>query len=187
MMNNVRDPATTAAGKVAIADSLDKAISNFGKVIALVYVVLVVVIISQIILRKGFSSGLIVLEELQWHLYAIGVMFGLSFAQVKNINVRVDLFYARYSPTSKSVIELCGNILLVLPFIFIVIVHGIDFTLEAIRVNEHSDSPSGLPYRWAIKAVIPLSFFLLALGVISRVLRDIHQLKTIYKENNHGC
>ena len=171
----MRNPATTSAGKVTIADNLDKAISNFGKLIALVYVVLVIVIISQVILRKGFSNGLIALEELQWHLYATGVMFGLSFAQVKNINVRVDLFYARYSPTSKSVIELSGNILLVLPFLCIVIVHGIDFTLEAIRVNEHSDSPSGLPYRWIIKAVIPLSFMLLALGVISRVLRDIHQ------------
>jgi TRAP-type mannitol/chloroaromatic compound transport system permease small subunit len=88
--------------------------------------------------------------------------------------------------SSKSIIELCGNTLLVLPFLCIVIVHGIDFTLDAIRVNEHSDSPSGLPYRWIIKAVIPLSFTLLALGILSRILRDIHQLKIIYKEKSRG-
>ncbi len=171
---------------LAISDYLDNALKRIGHVIAAVYVVLVLVIITQVILRKGFSSGLIVLEELQWHLYALGVMFGLSFAQVTNTNVRVDLFYASYQPKTKHIIEILGNLLLVLPFISIVVLHGIDFTMDAWRVNEHSDSPSGLPYRWAIKAVIPASFALLGIAVISRIIRDFSQLSLLKKETNDG-
>jgi TRAP-type mannitol/chloroaromatic compound transport system permease small subunit len=31
------------------------------------------------------------MEELQWHLYAIGFMLGLSFTEVHERNVRIDV------------------------------------------------------------------------------------------------
>lgn len=62
---------------------------------------------------------------------------------------------------------------MVLPFIVIIFLQGIDFTAESYRVNEASEAASGLPYRWLIKGVIPVSFALLALAVISRFIRDL--------------
>jgi TRAP-type mannitol/chloroaromatic compound transport system permease small subunit len=35
----------------------------------------------------------------------------------------------------------------------------------------------GLPYRWAIKAVIPLSFILLGLAALTRLIRTFQGLK----------
>ncbi len=158
---------------VPVADMLDAFIRRIGNAISWVYVLLVLVIITQVILRKGFSSGLIVLEELQWHLYAVGVMFGLSYAQINNSHVRVDLIYSTLTNKSKRIIEIIGILTLVLPFITIVFLHSLDFVYESWRVNEGSESPSGLPWRWAIKSVIPASFALLGLGVISRLIRDV--------------
>lgn len=141
--------------------------------VAWVYVVLVLVIMLQVILRKGFASGLIALEELQWHLYSIGVMFGLSYAQTTNSHIRVDLFYSRLRAKTKRIIEVISIPTMVLPFIVIIFLQGIDFTAESYRVNEASEAASGLPYRWAMKSVIPISFALLGLAVISRFIRDI--------------
>jgi TRAP-type mannitol/chloroaromatic compound transport system permease small subunit len=66
-----------------------------------------------------------------------------------------------------------GIIFLLFPFIYIVFIHSLDFVADAWRVNEHSDAPLGLPWRWAIKSVIPISFFMLALATFSRLLRDV--------------
>ena len=163
----------TPSRPVPISDGIDRFIRSVGNVIAWSYVLLVLVIITQVTLRKGFSSGLIVLEELQWHLYAIGVMFGMSYAQVNDAHVRVDLFYGGFRAKTKQIIEVIGILTLVLPFIYVIFVHSLDFVYDAWRINESSESPSGLPWRWAIKAVIPASFALLGLAVISRLIRDL--------------
>lgn len=158
---------------VPLADHIDRLIQRIGLTIGWCYVLLILVIILQIVLRKGFSSGMIALEELQWHLYAIGVMFGLSYAQTTNSHVRVDLFYSHFRQRTKRLVEIIGILTLVLPFIGIIFFHSIDFFYDAYRINEGSPSPSGLPYRWIIKGVIPLTFALLALAVLSRLYRDV--------------
>ncbi|MDI3323667.1 TRAP transporter small permease subunit [Pontibacterium granulatum] len=157
---------------VPLADGIDRFIQRIGLTVAWVYVALVLVIILQVILRKGFASGLIALEELQWHLYAVGVMFGLSYAQTTNSHIRVDLFYSKFRAKTKHLIEIIGILVLVLPFIAIVFFHSLDFVADSWRINEHSDAPSGLPWRWLIKSTIPITFALLGLAVISRLIRD---------------
>lgn len=155
-----------------LADCIDSFIKRLCVGIGWLYVVLVLVIILQVVLRKGFSSGLIMLEELQWHLYALCVMFGLAYAQVNNAHIRVDLFYTKFRKRTKYIIEILGILCLVMPFIAIVFLHSLDFFAESYRINESSDAPSGLPYRWIIKGVIPVSFALLALAMLSRLYRD---------------
>nr|WP_086937981.1 TRAP transporter small permease subunit [Thaumasiovibrio occultus] len=179
---------------VSLPDKIDNFIKYCGGFFAAGYVILIGVIILQVVLRKGFSSGMIALEELQWHLYAVGVMFGVSYAQVTNTHVRVDLFYHKFSPTTKCWVEIFGILFLMLPFMLVVFIHSLDFVHEAWRVNERSDSPSGLPWRWMIKGVIPVSFGLLILATCSRLLRDVQHLRdsrrlsrsTLVKEAPHG-
>lgn len=157
---------------VPLADGIDRFIQRIGLTVAWVYVALVLVIILQVILRKGFASGLIALEELQWHLYAVGVMFGLSYAQTTNSHIRVDLFYSKFRAKTKHLIEIIGILVLVLPFIVIVFFHSLDFVADSWRINEHSSAPSGLGWRWLIKSTIPITFALLGLAMISRLIRD---------------
>lgn len=158
---------------VPLADAIDTFIKRIGISIAWAYVLLVLVIVLQVILRKGFASGLIALEELQWHLYSIGVMFGLSYAQTTNSHIRVDLFYSRLRARTKRWIEVISIPTMVLPFVVIIFMQSIDFVAESYRVNESSEAASGLPYRWIIKGVIPVSFGLLALALVSRFIRDL--------------
>ncbi len=161
---------------IAAADALDRLITKVSHGIAWVYVLLVLVIMTQVILRKGFASGQIWLEELQWHLYAIGVLFGLAYAQVNNAHVRVDLFYANFSRKAKYIVDIIAILFFVLPFIYILYMHSLDFVADAWRTGEGSESPSGLPYRWFIKAAIPASMIFFALSSLSRLLRDTAML-----------
>jgi TRAP-type mannitol/chloroaromatic compound transport system permease small subunit len=155
------------------SDILDALIRTIGHVVMWSNIVLIVVIILQVVLRYGFGRGLVVLEELQWHLYAIGIMFGASYAQILDNHIRVDIIHSRLSDKWKMRWDLFGIVFLLLPFIVIIFHQSLDFVSESFRLGERSDAPLGLPWRWAIKAVIPISFALLGVATISRAIRII--------------
>ncbi len=162
---------------VPVADKIDGVIKKIGHGISWVYVILIAVIITQVILRRGFSSGLIVLEELQWHLYAIGVMFGLAYAQATNAHVRVDVLSMHFSNRWKHIVEIVGICIFLLPFLYVIFYHSLDFVYEAFRSSERSNAPSGLPFRWIIKSVIPLSIGFLMLTALNRLYREVVLIK----------
>ncbi|MCW9033568.1 MAG: TRAP transporter small permease subunit [Alphaproteobacteria bacterium] len=157
---------------VPIADAIDNFIRSIGHVVCWVNGLLIFIIILQVVLRYGFNSGVVMIEELQWHFYAIGVMFGVAYAQVNDAHIRVDILHMRLSDRGKRIVEIFGILFFILPFVFVVVYHSIDFVYESYRLNEHSDAPIGLPWRWLIKSVIPISFSLFGLAAISRLIRD---------------
>ena len=158
-------------------DALDAIIRSIGHFVMWTNGVLIFVIILQVVLRYGFGHGLVILEELQWHLYALGIMFGASYAMMMDSHIRVDIIHARLSDKWKKRWDLFGIIVLLLPFIIIIFHQSLDFVYESWRVNERSDAPLGLPWRWAIKAVIPITFGLLGMATASRAVRIFISLR----------
>jgi TRAP-type mannitol/chloroaromatic compound transport system permease small subunit len=159
------------------ADGIDTIIRSIGHVIMWTNLVLIAVIILQVILRYGFGRGLVILEELQWHLYALGIMFGASYALTLDSHIRVDIVHARLSKKWRYRWDLFGIIFLLLPFAIVIFHQSLDFMQESWRVNERSDAPLGLPWRWAIKSVIPISFGLLITATVGRAVRIIAILR----------
>lgn len=159
------------------SDGIDAVIRGIGHVIMWTNLVLIAVIILQVILRYGFGRGLVILEELQWHLYALGIMFGASYALTLDSHIRVDIVHARLSEKWRYRWDLFGIIFLLLPFAIVIFHQSLDFMHESWRVNERSDAPLGLPWRWAIKSVIPISFGLLIAATVGRAVRIIAILR----------
>ncbi len=158
---------------ISIANLLERFILSSARVFCWAGPLLIFAILINVVLRYGFSSGLIVFEEIQWHLYAIGMLFGLSYAEITNSQVKVDIVAGKLKPNTVRIWEVLGSLFFILPFVFVVIFNSYDYVMSSYFVGESSNSPLGLPYRWAIKAVIPLSFSFLAIAVISRMLRNI--------------
>ena len=173
-MNDVAKPEQVPN---KFCDGLDAVTRNIGHVVMWANFILIFVIILQVVLRYGFGQGLVILEEIQWHLYAIGIMFGASYAMMLDSHIRVDIIHARLSDKWKLRWDLFGIIFLLMPFIIVIFHQSLDFVYESWRVNERSDAPMGLPWRWAIKSVIPISFGLLFIATVSRVIRIISQLR----------
>ena len=162
---------------IKFSDGLDTFIRRIGHVVMWTNGILIFAIILQVVLRYGFGRGLVVLEEIQWHLYALGIMIGASYAMMMNSHIRVDIIHARLSEKWKLRWDLFGIVFLLLPFLFMVFHQSLDFVYESWRVNEHSDAPMGLPWRWLIKSVIPISFGMLFVAAISRLVRIVVQLR----------
>jgi TRAP-type mannitol/chloroaromatic compound transport system permease small subunit len=153
--------------------ALDEIIRRIGQYLSWLNAILVIAIIVQVFLRYVMGMGLVVLEELQWHLYAVGIMFGLSYCLVQNSHIRLDLLHDNFSPRTKEWIELLGHLLLLFPIIIIILIHGWDFLLDSWIIRERSDSPIGLPARYIIKSFLLSGFGFLALAAISRMVRSV--------------
>jgi len=159
------------------SDIIDAIIRGIGHFFMWTNIVLIVVIILQVVLRYGFGRGLVLLEELQWHLYALGIMFGASYAIMMDSHIRVDIIHARLSQKWRNRWDLFGIVFLLLPFAIMVFHQSLDFVYESWRVNERSDAPLGLPWRWAIKGVIPVTFALLIAATVARAVRIFAALR----------
>tara|TARA_Y100000031_G_scaffold82455_1_gene90824 strand:- start:813 stop:1355 length:543 start_codon:yes stop_codon:yes gene_type:complete len=153
--------------------TLDRFISGVGEAAAWLNVLLVVVIMTQVILRYVFSKGLVRLEELQWHLYAVGIMIGLSYCAARDTHIRLDLLHQRFSQRGKEIVDLLGTVFLLMPMVIIVLMHSWPFVAQSFRLMEGSDSVVGLPYRWVVKSFLLIGFGLLGLAGISRLIRAV--------------
>ncbi|WP_306197040.1 TRAP transporter large permease subunit [Ruegeria discodermiae] len=159
-----------------LATGIDKTIKGIGNVVMWANLLLVAAIVSQVALRYLLNQNYPKLDEIQWHFYGLVTMIGISYALVTDSHVRVDVLHMQLSRRAQRLIEVVGILTLLTPFIYLMIDQGYDYFYESWRVNERSDSPTGLPARWALKAVIPVSFVLLAFAAIARLLHDAHAL-----------
>ena len=150
---------------------IDGLVSGIGPWLSYIWLVLLAAIVVNVLLRYAFNEGRIEFEELQWHLYSIGFLLGLSYAYQADSHIRVDVLHDRFGPRIQAWIELYGILLFLLPFVALVLIYAWPFVAASYALNEASPSPGGLPARWLIKAFLPIGFALLALSVLSRLIR----------------
>ncbi len=150
---------------------IDPFLDRAGRAASWLWLVLLLVIVGNVILRYAFGEGRVELEEVQWHLYSLGFLLGLAYAFQADAHIRVDVFSQRLKPRLRAWIELYGLLLALFPFLLLVLVFSVPFVVQSWALSEISQAPGGLPYRWAIKAVLPASFALLLLGGLSRLSR----------------
>lgn len=124
----------------------------------------------NVLLRYSLSFGSVWSQELEWHLLAAVILFGMSYALQRGDNVRVDVFYADFSPRAKFVVNLVSGVLtLAIALLFIKL--SASYVAQSWAIGETSADPGGIPWRWAVKGLIPLGFGLLALQTVGALMR----------------
>ncbi len=157
---------------LVIAERIESIIDLFGKVASWLTLSIVLLIVINVILRYSMSLGSVWAQELEWHLLAAMILFGVSFSLLRGDNVRVDLFYANYTPQKKYIVDLVSAILTIIIAVFFVKL-SINYVGQSFSIGEKSPDPGGIPMRWLVKSLIPIGFSLLALQGFAEMLRVI--------------
>jgi len=157
---------------LVIAERIESIIDLFGKVASWLTLSIVLLIVINVILRYSMSLGSVWAQELEWHLLAAMILFGISFSLLRGDNVRVDLFYANYTPQKKYIVDLVSAILTIIIAVFFVKL-SINYVGQSFSIGEKSPDPGGIPMRWLVKSLIPIGFSLLALQGFAEMLRVI--------------
>ena len=145
----------------------------FGRIGAWAIIALMVVIITDVTLRRWFVIGSTKLQELEWHLHGALFLLCLGWAYSKHAHVRIELVSEKLSARSRAWIELLGCLLFLLPYVAAILTFGFDYVGYSYAYNEASASPTGLPDRWIIKSFIPIGFALLGFAAVARLLEAI--------------
>lgn len=157
-------------------DVTETVIVWIGRVTAWVAIFLMLVIVFDVVTRRFFVLGSTKLQELEWHIHAVLFLFCLGWAYLKDAHVRIDLVRERLSDRAQKWVELIGCLMFLIPYAVIVIFYGVDWWHRSFIQNESAASATGLPYRWIIKAALPIGFTILLLSGIGMAFRKIVQL-----------
>ena len=146
---------------------------------AFILAVLVVLVVYDATARYLFSEGSTALQELEWHFFDVVILLSIAYTLRNNAHVRVDIFYEKFSPKTKVLINIFSFVFFVLPLSFLIIYIGIGFVEMSYLQHEASSDPGGLKYRWIVKSLMPLAFVLLALQAIKELVSDIKRWREL--------
>jgi len=153
-----------------IAIRLDRFIDRLGRVTAWAAFALALTMAGNVLLRYVFHSGSVWSQELEWHWMAVICTLSISYTILHDGIVRVDVLYANFSPGLKRTIDLMTMAMLMAVAAGIIWL-SLPYVANSWNIGETSTNPGGIPYRYALKALIPIGFFLVFLQGLSQFLK----------------
>jgi TRAP-type mannitol/chloroaromatic compound transport system permease small subunit len=171
------------------AGLIDRLNDAIGRVIRWLTIVMVLVGAASAVLRyfarsQRWALNLTPATEAQWYLFSIIFLMGAAYALNHDVHVRVDVMYERLSAKGRAWIDLLGTVLFLIPFSVLMLYVSFPVVRASWSVREVSPDPGGLP-RYPIKALILVSFALLALQALSQIVKQVDVLRGVAPELDH--
>lgn len=154
-----------------IIRKIDTLTEFIGRLSAIVLLSLALLIVYDASARYLFSTGSLMLQELEWHFFDIIILLSIAYTLKYNQHVRVDIFYQKMSPRLQKRVDQVGLIFLVLPFSLLMVYVGLDFVQISFEQMDGSPNAGGLPLRFLVKSLILLGFAFLTLQAVSEFLQ----------------
>ncbi|MCH8263607.1 MAG: TRAP transporter small permease subunit [Proteobacteria bacterium] len=146
-----------------------------GMLVSWLVLAMVLLVSYDVAMRYFFQSGSVALQEMEWHLFSLIFLIGAAYTLKHDDHVRLDLFYKSkfMDDRRRAWIDLFGSIFLLIPFCILIISSAWPFVYQSYIHLEGSPDPGGLPYRWILKASIPLGFTFLLLQGVSDIVKNL--------------
>ncbi|SDF53098.1 TRAP-type mannitol/chloroaromatic compound transport system, small permease component [Limimonas halophila] len=151
--------------------AVDRVVQAIGHAFSWLWIVVVVAILVGVFGRYAFGMGSVLWEEIRWHISSAVWLVGLGYTLVHDAHVRVDVLHERFGLRTQAWIELLGLAVLLLPFVAVGIWESFPYFLNSYNVGETSQSPGGLPARYVLKFFLSVSFALILVAGVSRLLK----------------
>lgn len=157
----------------AIARALDRLTDAVGRVVMWLAVLLVLAQLAVVVLRYGFSTSFIQLQEGVVYTHATLFMLGIAYTLLHEGHVRVDILYADMSPHRRAWFDLVGVVVAVIPFALLVLWTCWPFVAASWRIREGAIAYGGLPFQYLLKTLIPAMSVLLLIAAIGHLCRCV--------------
>lgn len=149
---------------------------RLGRLIAWLLLPMVLGTTLVVVLRYALNEGSILLQEAVLYLHALVFMLGIPYALKADAHVRVDLVYSRLGPRGRTVINLIGHVLFLLPVAGALLLYSQSYVTRSWRILEGSSEVGGIPGVFLLKTLIPVLAVLLLLQGLAEIARCIRTL-----------
>lgn len=160
---------------------MGKIIDAVGYMTAILLVLMILNVAYDVVMRYAFHNSSIGMQELEWHFFAVIILFGTGYTLKEDAHVRVDFVYDNLSDKTKAIINILGTVFFLLPLAVLIAYGSIDFVLDSYTTHEISEDPGGLTHRWIIKAMIPLAFIFLIFSAVDYIIQNIKKYRNAKK------
>ena len=157
----------------AIEKGVDTIVEIAGRVLSVLLLLMIFNVFYDVLMRYFFHNSSVGMQEMEWHLFSVVILFGISVALKSESHVRVDFIYERLSGRKRALINIFGTIFFLMPLALLIFLGSWSFVHDAYVVGEISEDPGGLTHRWVIKGMIPLSFAFLIISAVGYLCRNI--------------
>ncbi len=158
---------------LALADIIDGVNAKIGRAAAWLCVAVVVIQFAVVVLRYVFGVGSIRLQESIVYSHAAMFLLVAAWTLKNDGHVRVDVFYASASPRRRAIIDLCGVVVLLIPFAVAILYFSSPYVARSWATLEGSREASGLPLVFVLKTLIPVFAVMLILQGIAQAIRAL--------------
>jgi len=155
-----------------IANFFDNINRYTGYLCAFLVVLMTVNVFIVVFLRYLFGISFIWLQETYVWMHAYIFMAGAGFTYLNDAHVRIDIIYRSSSKVYKAIVDLVGNIFLLMPFLYIIWSYSFPFVYKSFQINEVSREAGGLPMLFLLKAAILIFAFLLFIQALSKLINN---------------
>lgn len=169
-----------------IINALDRLTDLGGRILALLTLLLTATLFITVLMRYGFRINALPLgdlslsrqamEESVLYMHCILFMLASAYTLRNDAHVRVDVFYRRFSPRNRAIVDLAGSLFLLLPMAGFILYSSLDYVAFAWKLQEKSQEASGLPWVYLLKTLIPLMGALLIGQALVEALRNLARL-----------
>ncbi|MBX3636951.1 MAG: TRAP transporter small permease subunit [Rubrivivax sp.] len=161
-------------GVIRAIDLLNKSV---GHAFAWCIVILVLGVSYEVFMRYLLNRPTSWAFDFSFILYGALFLMAGAYTLSRGGHVRADIFYRRWPLRVQASLELFLYLIFFFPGVLALVVAGLPYGLESMRIREVSvNSPVGVPI-WPLKMLIPAAGVLLTLQGIAEVLRCVLCLK----------
>ena len=156
---------------LALADTIDWLNAKIGRAAAWLCLAVVAIQFAVVVLRYLFGIGSIWLQESIIYSHAAMFLLVAAWTLKNEGHVRVDIFYASATPRTKALVDLCGALLLLIPFAAAILYFSWPYVARSWAIMEGSREASGLPLVFVLKTLIPVFAVMLILQGLAQAMR----------------
>jgi TRAP-type mannitol/chloroaromatic compound transport system permease small subunit len=156
---------------LTLADTIDWLNTRIGRAAAWLCLAVVVIQFAVVLLRYLFGTGSIWLQESIIYSHAAMFLLAAAWTLKNEGHVRVDIFYASASPRRKAIVDLCGALILLIPFAGAILYFSWPYVARSWAIMETSREASGLPLVFVLKTLIPVFALMLILQGVAQAVR----------------
>lgn len=156
-----------------VLNFIDRLSDLTGKVFAWLVVVLVLALVYEVAARYLFDAPRVWAWDMTYMLYGTHFMMGAAYLLLHRGNVRIDIFYERFSPRRKAIVDLCLYPILLFPVLILLVIEGVDRAWFSWEMREVAMWTAWKPPIYPLRAVLPIGVFLLLLQAIAEFIRNL--------------
>lgn len=163
---------------------LDNINRQVSKVVCWFVLLMVLIQFAIVIMRYSLGYSSIAVSESVLYLHSAVFMLGAGYTLLIDAHVRVDIFYAKASKTTQTLIDIFGYIVLLIPSMLALLYWSWPSVYNAWKIKEGAISVGGLPATWVLKLLIPAFCVLLLIQSIACLLRNLLSLYNKQSSND---